>query len=165
MRRVFYSADNINVKCIRFLESEMMVWSRNDGMHNTCGCGKWLTQSMSSRYPETARDPRSRLPEAAFIARDPRVSIVFTTIPSSINLSTIIAQTLDTLPTRLHFIVPRSIFKRRRLSQRVCFATVCAWYNVHIYTHYALDTYLSYITLPNPSWAHNNAYFHFMSFN
>lgn len=75
--------------------------------------------------------------------------IVFTTIPSSINLSAIIAQTLDSSPTPLHFIVPRSIFKRRRPSRRVCFDTVCVC--ICMYIHYALDMYLFYRnTLLNP---------------
>lgn len=64
-----------------------------------------------------------------------RKLIVFTTIPSSINLSAIITQILDSSPTRLHFIVPRSIFKRRRLSRRVCFDTVHAHAHTCVRVH------------------------------
>lgn len=72
-----------------------------------------------------------------------RESIVFTTIPSSINLSAIITQTLDSSPTR-HFIVPRSIFKRRRLSRRVCSDTMCVVcvVCVHVYMYVYIYTYI-----------------------
>lgn len=87
----------------------------------------WTGQCRADTSRDRLRFQRGRLSRYFsaethfYTARAARESpIVFTTIPSSINLSAIIAQTLDSSPTRLHFIVPRSIFKRRRLSRRVC---------------------------------------------
>lgn len=129
---------------------------------------KRLDQSTSSRHFEIgAADHPIFLPKHFTLAI--RELIVFTTIPSSINLSAIITQILDSSPTRLHFIVPRSIFKRRRLSRRVCFDTVRARARacVCVYIHHALDTYLFYRnTLLNPFRArHNNALSCFTSSN